>query len=199
MKKLEFFLPRVLPWCLGAPEPLVYQALIDSAIQFCDESSVTTYITDPITVIANVPEYEIDLPVGMDLARIMRVWYGEGPWDAPTGGGPINWRMIDLDQLTIYPTPTQALPPGQFMFIEVATKPSRNASSLDDRLYSNWMEGIVGGAIQRLCSTPDQPYTNPTNAAIGARMFTVWRGKAQYESTKGRVRRDTAVRMRPFA
>jgi len=83
MKKLEFFLPRILPWCLGAPEPLVYQALVDSASQFCEESTCVRYITDPITIIKDVADYDIDLPVGMDLARVMRVWYGPDPWAAP--------------------------------------------------------------------------------------------------------------------
>ena len=198
MKKLEFFLPRVLPWCLGAPEPLVYQALIDSAIQFCDESTVVHYITDPITITPNVADYDIDLPVGMDLARIMRVWNAAGPWE-PMSGNPVNWRVTDIGQITIFPTPSAPLAPGQYMFIDVATKPSRNASSLADQLYSDWIEGVVGGAIQRLCSTPDQPYSNPANAAMGAAMFKVWRGKAQYECTKGRVKRDMVVRPRPFA
>jgi hypothetical protein len=198
MKKLEFFLPRILPWCLGAPEPLVYQALVDSASQFCEESTCVRYTTDPITIIKDVPDYDIDLPAGMDLARVMRVWYGPDPWAAPQGN-PVNWQVTGLDTLTIYPTPTDALEPGRWMFIEVATKPSRNASSLDDRLYSDWIEGVVGGAVYRLCSTPDQPYTNPNNAAMGLRAFNVWRGKAQYEGTKNRVRRDTVVRARPFA
>jgi hypothetical protein len=198
MKKLEFFLPRILPWCLGAPEPLVYQALIDSAIQFCDETTVVHYITDPITIIPNVADYDIDLPVGMDLARIMRVWYGVGPWDYSLSN-PVNWRVTDIGQITIFPTPTATLAPGQWMFVDVATKPSRNASSLADQLYSDWIEGVVGGAIFRLCSTPDQSYTNANNAAIGQRAFNVWRGKAMYEQTKGRVRRDVAVRPRPFA
>ncbi len=198
MKKLEFFLPRILPWCLGAPEPLVYQALIDSASQFCEESTCVHYISDPITIIPNVNEYDIDLPVGMDLARVMKVFYATGPMDRPNGQ-PMNWRMDGLDTLRIDPTPTQSLQAGVYMFIEVATKPSRNASSLDDRLYNDWIEGVVGGAIFRLCSTPDQPYTNPANAAMGLRAFNQWRGKAQYECTKHRVKRDTVVRPRPFA
>jgi len=187
-----------LPWCLGAPEPLIYQALIDSASQFCEETCVVHYITDPITVIANVADYDIDLPQGTDLSRILRVWYGTDPWAAPASM-PHNWIVTDHGQLTVFPTPTTARPPGEWLFIDVATKPSRAATSLADQLYNDWIEGVVGGAIARICATPDQPYTNPTNALLGATNFRVWRGKAQYESTKGRVRRDTAVKMRPFA
>lgn len=198
MKKLELFLPRVLPWCLGAPEPLVYQALIDSASQFCEDSLCVHYITDPITVVANVADYDLELPQSCDLARVMRVWYGTGPFDY-AASHPTNWVVSDIGQITIYPTPAAALAPGQFMFMDVATKPARNATVMADQLYNDWIEGVVGGAIMRLCATPDQPYTNPNSAAMGLRAFNLWRGKAQYEQTKGRVKRDTAVRMRPFA
>jgi hypothetical protein len=198
MKKLELFLPRILPWCLGAPEPLIHQALLDSASQFCEETAAIHYITDPITIVAGVADYDIGLPQSNDLSRILRVWFGEDPWATPAGI-PLNWVVTDLSQITIFPTPAAELAPGQFMFADVAVKPSRNATVLDDRLYNDWLEGIVGGAIARLCATPDQPYTNPANAALGAATFKLWRGKAQYESTKGRVRRDTTVKMRPFA
>jgi len=198
MKKLELFLPRILPWCLGAPEPLIHQALLDSAAQFCDETTVIHYITDPITVIPNVADYDIDLQQGHALSRIMRVWYGTGPWEAPVSV-PSNWRVTDIGQITVFPTPQQAPAPGVYLFVEVATKPSRVATSLDDRLYDDWLEGVVGGAVYRICSQPDQPYSNPGNAAIGQQAFRLWRGKAQYECTKQRVKRDTSVRMRPAA
>lgn len=199
MKKLENFLPRILPWCLGAPEPLVHQALLDSAIRFCEETNIVKYITDPITLVPGVADYDIELPTQTDLARIIRVWYGDDPWATPVGA-PMNWVVTDFaGQLRIYPTPEQALPEGQYMFIEVSTKPTRTATALADSLYTNWIEGVVGGAIFRLCSTPDQPYTNLGNAQIGAAAYKVGKNAAQYESTKWRVKRDTVVRARPFA
>ena len=45
---------------------------------------------------------------------------------------------------------------------------------------------------------PDQPYTNTSNAAIGANAYRTWKNKAMFESTKGRVKRDTRVVPRPF-
>jgi hypothetical protein len=68
-----------------------------------------------------------------------------------------------------------------------------------DQLYTDWVEGVAGGAISRLCAMPDQPWSNDVNAGKGEALYALWRGKAQIEGTKGRVRRDTTVRMRPFA
>lgn len=198
MKKLEYFLPRLLPWCPSAPEPLLYQALIDSAIRFCEESHCVRYITDPITVVADVPEYDIDLPQYQDLARVLRVWYGTSPYALPALG-PTDWVVSDIGMLTIYPTPHTALPPGEFLFMEVATKPTRSATSVADTLWTDWIEGVVGGAVLRICAEPDQPWSNDANASKGAQAFALWRGKAQFEASKGRVRRDTVVQPRPFA
>ncbi len=195
MKKLEYFLPRLLPWCPGAPEPLVYQALLDSSIQFCEETNVVRYITDPIQRIDGVRDYDIELPQSTDLARIIRVWYGNDPWDSPLGT-PSNWLVTDIGQVTIFPTPQGNLDTP--MFIEVSTKPSRSATVVADQLYNDWVEGVVGGAIFRICSQPDQPYSNAPNASVGAAAYKAGKFKATVESTKGRVKRDTVVKMRPF-
>lgn len=199
MKKLEYFMPRLLPWCASVPEPLAYQALIDSAIRFCEESNVVRYISDPITVVAGVGDYDLDLPQYTDLSRVLAVWYGTGPFDPRTMNGPTNWLVTDIGQLTVFPTPAQALDPGHWMFIEVATKPSRTATVVADQLYTDWVDGVVGGAISRLCSTPDQPWSNDANAAKGEALYLRTKGAARIESSKGRVRRDTVVRPRPFA
>jgi hypothetical protein len=196
MKKLEYFLPRILPWCASAPEPLVYQALVDAAIRFCEESHVVKYITDPITPTDGVPDYDLDLPAQQDLARVLRVWYGTNPYEAAVRV-PLNWLVTDIGQITVYPAPSGM--PGLFMYIEVATKPSRNATQFPDQLYTDWIEGVCGGAISRLCAMPDQPWSNDMNAAKGEALYLRWKSKAQFESSKGRVRRDTVTVMRPFA
>jgi hypothetical protein len=198
MKKLEYFLTRLLPWCPGAPEPLVYQALIDSAIQFCEETNIVKYITDPITRIEGVADYDIELPQSTDLARILRVYYAKGPWEQPSNR-PSNWLVTDIGQITIFPTPGSLQQGADPMFIEVATKPSRTATVVADQLYMQWIEAIVGGAIFRICAQPDQSWSNAQNAAIGAAAFKKGRGDAMIEATKARVRRDTVVRPRPWA
>ncbi|HEY6509737.1 MAG TPA: hypothetical protein VIY56_17060 [Vicinamibacterales bacterium] len=196
MKKLEVFLPRLLPWCAGAPEPLVQQALIDSAISFCEETNIVRYITDPITRIAGVADYDLELPQSTELARVIRVWWGKGPYETPSGL-PLNWQITDVGQITIFPTPENSI--DDPMFIEVSTTPTRSATVVADQLYSKWVEAVVGGAMYRICSQPDQPYTNLQNAALGAQAFRKGRGDAMIEATKGYVRRDTRVQMRPFA
>ncbi len=196
MKKLEYFLPRTLPWCLSVPEPLVYQALIDCAIQFCEETHIVRFISDPIMVVANVQDYDIDLPQFTDLARILRVWYGPDPYGIPSGF-PTNWFVTDTTTLTIIPVPTTQR--NDWMFMEIATKPTRTATTVDDLLYTDYIEGIAGGAVARICQMPDQPWSNDDNAAKGQALYQRWKGKAQIEGTKGRVRRDTTVKMRPFA
>lgn len=196
MKKLENFLPRLLPWCLGAPEPLLYNALVDSAIELCEETNVVKYITDPILLVDGVADYDLDIPASMDLARVLRVWIAPAPYDPPTLQLN-NWLVTAVGQITIFPTPrgVQLHP----MFVEVSTKPQRSATQLADILYTDYVEAVVGGAIFRVCSMPDQPYSNGGNAQMGMAAFRKGRNTAIYEETKGNVRRDTVVKPRPFA
>jgi len=196
MKKLENFLPRLLPWCLGAPEPLLYNALIDSAVAFCEETNVVKYITDPILLLDGIADYDLDIPASMELARVLRVWIAPSPYARPTRMLD-DWLVTAVGQITIFPTPEGVQ--NDPMFVEVSTKPQRSATQVADILYTDWIEAVVGGAVSRVCSMPDQPYSNPTNAAIGATSYRAGKNKALYEETKGRVRRDTVVKPRPFA
>jgi hypothetical protein len=70
MVKLEAFTPRVHLWVPGAPAPLVETAIIDCAIQFCEDSHVLQVVPDPQPLHAGQQEYDID-PVypGMTLSR----------------------------------------------------------------------------------------------------------------------------------
>ena len=182
MKKLEYFLPRTLPWCLSVPEPLVYQALIDCAIQFCEETHIVRFISDPITVVANVQDYDIDLPQFTDLARILRVWYGPDPYGIPSGF-PTNWFVTDTTTLTIIPVPTTQR--NNWMFMEIATKPTRTATTVDDLLYTDYIEGIAGSAVAPIFPMPDQPWSNDDDAAEGRRGTSAGKGKRRSRAPRG--------------
>lgn len=198
MQKLEAFLPRLLVWTPGVPEPLAYQALIDSCIAFCEDTHVVRYISYPTPEIAGQGEYDLDIPRFCDISRLMRVWYGTLQWASQV---PMKYGLVDQFTVAIWPVPngTPGVNTGRDLFFEVATKPQRTATQVDDSLLRDWVEGVVGGAMMRICSMPDQPYTNPTTAQLGAAMYNKWKGKAQFEKNKDRLQRDTVVRARPFA
>lgn len=195
MVNLDAFTPRVHLWVPGAPQPLVHTAIIDCAIQFCEDSHVLQVVPDPQYLRAGVDEYDIDPTYpGMTLARVLKVWYGPNEFRASSM--PRWWEVVDPRTLRIYPMPVgdQHEP----LMMRLALKPERTATQLPDEFARDWMDGIVGGAIMRLAMTPDQPYSSDANAQKGAAMYTLWMGKARFEGTKLRLRRDHKVAQRKW-
>ena len=197
MVKLDAFTPRVHLWVPGAPAPLVETAIIDCAIQLCEDSHVLQVVPDAQPLHAGQAEYDID-PVypGMTLARVLKVWFGPDEFRASTR--PTWWEEVDPKTLRIHPVPQGDQSQHPPLMMRLALKPERTASQLPDEFARDWMDGIVGGAVMRLAMMPDQPYSSDANAQKGAAMYALWMGKARFEGTKLRLRRDHKVAQRKW-
>ncbi len=197
MVNLDAFYPRIHLWVPGAPQPLVDTAIIDCVIQLCEDTHVFQVVTDPQPLRDGQDEYDIDpgLP-GLTLARVLKVWYG--PNEQNPSGRPRWWEEADPKTLRIYPMPEGNMDSHAPLMMRVAFKPERTATQLPDEFARDWMDAVCGGAIMRLASMPDQPYSNNENAQKGAAMYSLWAGKARFEGTKLRMRRDHRVAPRKW-
>ena len=203
----EFF-PRLIPYVIGCSEPMAAQALVDSAIAFCNDSLAARTLLDAQQTSKNNPEFDISVPTGMAVSRVLRVWIGgreiQGvavDWvnDASsTTGQPNNFytRQIESELVALLsPTPDAIYD----VRAEVATRPTRAAKSFENELFDLWMEPIIEGAKARLMAIPDQPFTNPGMAGIAAATAMYLSRKARIEASYGRVRATNRVQMRPLA
>lgn len=197
MVTLDAFTPRVHLWVPGAPAPLVETAIIDCVIQLCEDSHVLQVVPDPQELRDGQAEYDIDAVYpGMTLERVLKVWFG--PDEQRPQGRPRWWEEVDPKTLRIYPTPQGSMQSHAPLMMRLAIKPERTATSVPDELARDWMDAVVGGTIMRLCSMPDQPFSSDANAQKGAAMYTLWMGKARFEGTKLRMRRDHKVAQRKW-
>ena len=202
------FLPRILPYVSGCSQPMALQALVDSAISFCDDSLVIRQRLDPARTVYGISEFDIDAPSQQAVSRIMKVWIDGveahavpanevGDWQMPIARPKNFYTLMDGGTLTanFYPVPD-----GVYRIAgEVALRPLRNATAFSDDLFNTWMEQVVTGALARLMSTPDQPFTNLAlgqAATAKALYLSRW---ARVEGAYGRVNTTVAVRQRPFA
>jgi hypothetical protein len=215
MLNLDVFLPRLLPSVTGCPVPLARQALIDSAIEFCEESGVVRGTTDPVTMIAGVATYDIDLPADLLTVQVLRAWYGTreltpapdslitavGAYipDPNSGLGqePIYFMASSPTEVTLYPAPGAGA--TDKLVLRVSTKPTRAAALVENLLYEDWAETLVAGALRRLHGTPDTPFFSDGAAARQNALFQFGIVRARAESLRGRVRSSLAVVGRAFA
>ena len=204
MKPVKDFLPRLAVHLPACPAPVMTQALIDSAIAFCDESMVLRERLDAFRTVPGIALYELDAPPQQQVSRVLRVSL-DGGFLSPTlpntagttamSGKPAHYetsRAGSMFELSLYSVPDAAYS----VVAEVALRPLRDATQLEDDLMNLWVEPIVAGAIARAAAIPDQPFTDlgkSQNAALAASVGT---RKARLEGSFGRVRGSVSARVK---
>ena len=184
----------------GCPQPVALQALLDTAIDFCDRTRIVKHTTDPVPVRPGEPTYDIDLPSGTTVARVLNVWYdgrllelapiqtvtAHGAYVVGEGlGRPTAAYVLEPATIRLFP------PPGQDadgrLTVQVSLKPTRTARAVDDTLFDDWAEVIVAGALARLAIMPGASFSNVELAAVGAAQYGAGVSAAKLEGRKGRV------------
>ena len=212
MVPLDAFMSRLMPSAPGAPDPLVRQALVDAAIQFCELTGIARFTSDPVPTVAGVSTYDVDLPEQTEMSKVIGLWVGghkintapevtvqdhRGVYqqETPDTGFPGYAVVIEPRAVTFVPAPnTDNLP----ILIRSTTRPTRSATKLDDVLFDRWAESIVAGALYRLCNTPGQPYTDVVRAQQSRAEFYGDMSLAKIDANRGGVVGSISVRARPF-
>ena len=207
MKPVSDLLPRLMPRVVGCPEPMALQALVDSAIEFCERSLVIRHTLDGFSSVPGTRDYELDAPLQQRIARVISVTYdGQAVYAVPPQmpgelaqvGTPRSYStrfdgaaMV----LELYPTPDAA----GTLVVQVATSPIQGATLLEDELTQRWFDAVLAGASTRLMVTPNQPFTNFDLATMYSGMSRGETGRAIAVGHSGRVQTSRTVVARPFA
>lgn len=216
--QLEAFMSRLLVLVPGCPAPLAQQALVDAAIEFCENTHVVQVITAPVNLVPDQFTYAYTLPADQETAALMAVWVeGRAPLDLvprsevntqlgyfPSAGQdtrpkgtPRSAFYAGSNSASLFPTPDQAA--TNALAFKVATRPTRTATTLDDSLFNDWAEAIAAGATYRIASTAGQMYSSPAIAATGLATFRYYMNRARSQASKNRVKGNTTVNPLPLA
>lgn len=216
MKSLDTFLSRLIPGVLGCPDPLARQALVDSAIEFCEETGVALQISAPQATVAGQGTYTLVAPTDQAVAMTKRVWYGTtslapiattnvdavlayvaaAGGQTPTQGTPTVFYEVSPGVIGVYPVPDTSA--SNMISAQFTAKPTREATSLEDVLFNDWAEAIVAGARKRLHAIPAQPFTDDVKVVECERQFRYYVNRAKGLSTRGRVQGSLSVKHNEF-
>lgn len=179
------FIPEVLPFCDGAPEKVIINAIRNAAIEFCDKSWIYIFNMPPIGVTANVQDVVINaaLPAATAIAKVIQGYWNAQPIDAITRAEIVDedatWRTrtgtsvckyLIKDGYTIaslmpIPSKTVAAGGGNTIMVNglsftLALKPTRASLNVPDWLYELYLEDIAHGALARMYAMPKKAWTN---------------------------------------
>jgi len=202
-----------MPSVPGCPEPLARQAILDAAIEFCEETGVTKVTTDPVYLQAGEAVYSVDLPSQQGVVTVQRAWCGTRELIAApsamvsevqvyigstpgAGQEPTHFIEHPAGEVSLFPTPGVGV--NAMLVFRATTKPKRTATSVENVLFEDWAEFIVAGALRRLHDVPDTPFFSPQLAQRQAGLFQLGISRARLEAQRGRVRGSMLVAHRAF-
>jgi hypothetical protein len=211
----EVFLPEVLPYIPSCPDTIAVNAIRNAVIEFCAQSYAWLVDNDPLTLLANVAEYDLDKPTQSEVVNIVQATVGTRPilprstdemvrlystsWQQRKGSPMYFQRLRPDEVLRLIPCPDAAFAAlGEKLNVRVALQPARTATGCDNLLYDTWLEELAAGARARIFALTGQSFYNPSEAMVQGRIFSRAITDAKIEFNKSNVRTDMRVSYVPI-
>lgn len=216
MKSLSSFMSRILPHVAGCPDTVAQEALLDTAIEFCEKTLVVRQTLDPLDTVAGALEYPLDAPSQQTVILPISVWFKTRLLQPAAAdnirnvqaystevvdftevqGEPVQYFWTSNETIGLYPLPEET--ESSTLVVRAALKPTREATQLENVLFDDWLDVLVAGTLARLHFMKDQPWGSADRALIRSREFRAGVQRARMEGSIGRVRTSLSVRPRAF-
>lgn len=192
------FYDEVAPETPGAALPIVQNAIRNAAIEFCEKSWIWRVEIEPLTVVANTTDYELELPEnGMRIVSIRYLKKDNAPFTPVSSevfllnGG--DYYSKTPDSITIRDTTAGSVITGM-----VIVAPTYAATGVDDSIYQRHRNHIAAGAKARLFSMTNVPWADQPKSVEMKYQFDADCGSARAAADRSFVRATNIVRSHSF-
>jgi hypothetical protein len=207
MATLQDFYPWVMLDCPNVPNPVMDDAIVKGAREFCK----LTHALDSDVVITTViaqSDYTLTLPTDTEIITVKKVQ--ESPTvrltpasleyvesQSAASGKPTFYAVVETNPLSLR---LYATPDNVYTYTaKFALMPIPTAAELDDKLLDWYSEGVTAYAKYWLMVQPNKPWSNPDTAAFAYRQFDARVADAKVRRAQWRSDLPTTVQMNPFA
>lgn len=170
------FVPFLEANCPEADNALLRLTVILTALDFCKKSHIHQETMPTLDLEAGEPTYQIVLPPYCDLAGIRAVYINGNEIEAKSPDS-LNrempgWKNMESDPIwyhqdepkTVRLIPAPREPAAGALSIRVALQPSPKSQHVWDRLYTDYFNEILAGALSKLLAMPKKPWTDKQSA-----------------------------------
>lgn len=187
MAALTAFLDEIWPQMGDAPDPTLTAAVRWAVRRFCFRASAYRVdLADLALTLNSAGPYDVALPADAVLIDYLRAKQNGIPvaivrkqdmddlnydWESQTGGQVQAVYPVSTTQIYVWPIPTDITYPVK---IRAALSLAETATTCPDFILNEWKETIVAGAIGRLRTQTDQPWTDKKDGAD--RLAEFWNG-----------------------
>lgn len=163
----------------GCPDPLIDDAIIDAAIEFCRDTRAVTETLNLTTVIGQ-STYALAMATGTRANRAQRVERDTVPLgksskpvfdDNPhlRAAGTAGHYYLDDDSIVLGPVPDAV----ETLKVSVVIEPALGSPTVPDVLYNDWRRVIASGAKAVLLAIPKTEWQSLPDAAVENAMFRI--------------------------
>ncbi len=213
MQPLEAFYPDISLSVGNIHTPIIDNAIMGAAIEFCDKTRAWEEPLNNLTIAPGVSDYCLDFD---DVTRViitLKEFTVNGRQIEPESLSNIrrttnDWRtrVADLPEFYYFSTPTQVTlfpnftdtASGDMTFVGVF-KPHRKSKSLPDFLYNDYYDAITKGAEARLHSMKGRSWYSPNDSVEAKRLFGIDIDEAKIRASKNRTNASFRLRIRGAA
>jgi hypothetical protein len=180
---------EVRPHVPGCPDVIIEDAIRNAAAELCRRSHCWEEQLPNIYPAASVTRYSVSLPEGAELLSVASLLHVNGDSKSALS----FWPAVNVfGLLTFAVAPETNRGPIEIKGVLV---PSREATSIPDRIGQHYREGIIGGAVGRLQMIPGKDWTNPQFAPVHLQALELAILEAKSRKYKGNT--DRAMRVYP--
>lgn len=184
---------KLLPRLTGAVRAHVEEEVVQTIYNFCRESTAWRDMVYGLPLVAD--DREVVVPIGngsqASVAGILRVYnngrqlthFSHAPWE--TSGQPTGWTTKPGDPaviiLNVLPSESHAEALDVFAYLQ----PVNPTAYMPPIILNDFWEFVFDGALGRMYSLPDRPYSNPTMAQYHLKRYRQGTRTARDQAARG--------------
>lgn len=166
--------------CSSAPLPMVVQAYIDAARQFCNRSrwlratiAGATIVDQRLYALGSDPYNEILGLSAIDITEATDDIHGliqrnSSEWDTTEANDvPVYYQYVPEGSFAVHPKANQVYT----LSVGVVLQPKAGSNSIDDTLQVSWSYALQQGALGYLLGMANKPWTDKPEAGINLTRF----------------------------
>jgi len=179
---MDRFVNNILPHTPGCPEQLIKSEVLRTAIEFCKKTLIWQ------------SEEESTAAGGDDTIAL-------SPSSGKIEGVKVEVNGTEIFDYTLSDVTValdNELSEGDEIKVTLYLVPERDAASLPNILYIDWLDGISAGARAALMVMPEKPWSNPKMAQIHLQTYQHQVGQALVLTRKKNMREPVRLVMRPW-
>lgn len=196
----------------GVPKTTIESKLRSVIRSFCESTLLYVRKLDPISIVANQPEYTLTPPANTAIIMVEHVMFKSQPifpesmdtldrgtdnWRDQTSSGQTEY-LTDVEKtLRLRDIPTENA--SSALSVWVALKPSATTDTVPDFIVEDYYEAILDACKASLFKMTGKPWTNPEAGEYYATEYHEHRSKAKKRKYTGLTKLRTKIMDAPFS